>query len=202
MVVYIFGLMVKDYIIRAHVSISNQHILFLRASFHKTSLRYVTKGTFNVVSLTSARIKMPNNMFGILTYWLGPSTILLMAIFLFFYLKKNYWSLADLQRCDDFFYTRKWFSFTYTHIHSFADSLPISFICHKQELGPCRVLVNMKSWCIKFPSSVRSRNVGILSSLATLGVSGGKEFKGHRGGVVSSPRSLLLEAGPTGQHLP
>ena len=36
-----------------------------------------------------------------------------------------YWNIVDLQCCISFRYTAKWFSYTYTNIHSFSDSFPI-----------------------------------------------------------------------------
>ena len=33
-----------------------------------------------------------------------------------------YWGIVDLQCCVNFRYTAKWFSYTYTYIHSFSDS--------------------------------------------------------------------------------
>ena len=39
-----------------------------------------------------------------------------------------YWSIVDLHCCVSFCYTAKWFSYTYTHIHSLLDSFPIEVI--------------------------------------------------------------------------
>ena len=39
-----------------------------------------------------------------------------------------YWSIVDLKCCVSFRYTAKWFSYTYTYIHSFSDSFPIEVI--------------------------------------------------------------------------
>ena len=36
-----------------------------------------------------------------------------------------YWSIVDLQCCVSFRCTPKWFSYTYTYIHSFSDSFSI-----------------------------------------------------------------------------
>ena len=42
------------------------------------------------------------------------------------FFKKNFhWSIVDLQCCVRFGCTAKWFSYTYTYIHSFLDSFPI-----------------------------------------------------------------------------
>ena len=40
------------------------------------------------------------------------------SLFLFFF--KFYWSLVDLQSCDNFCCTTKWFSHAYAHIHSLS----------------------------------------------------------------------------------
>ena len=37
------------------------------------------------------------------------------------------WSIADLQCCDNFCCTTRWFSYTCTHTHSFSDSFPIDY---------------------------------------------------------------------------
>ena len=42
--------------------------------------------------------------------------------------KKSYWGIIDLECCASFCYTAKWFSYTYTYIHSFWDSSPIKII--------------------------------------------------------------------------
>ena len=47
---------------------------------------------------------------------------------LFFYFSKFYWPTDDLHCCDNFCCTTKWFSYTYTHIHSLSDSFPIKII--------------------------------------------------------------------------
>jgi len=44
---------------------------------------------------------------------------------LFFSLIKLYWHIVDLQYCDNFSCTIKWFRYTCTHIHSVSDSFPI-----------------------------------------------------------------------------
>ena len=36
-----------------------------------------------------------------------------------------YWSIVDLQCYLSFRCTEKWFSYTYTYIHSFSDSFPM-----------------------------------------------------------------------------
>ena len=38
---------------------------------------------------------------------------------------KCFWSIVDLQYCDNFCCITKWFSHTYIHIHSLSDSFPI-----------------------------------------------------------------------------
>ena len=38
---------------------------------------------------------------------------------------KFYWIIVDLQCCVSFRCTAKWFSYTYTYIHSFSDPFPI-----------------------------------------------------------------------------
>ena len=53
-----------------------------------------------------------------------PKTHITFIRALFFFLK-FYWSIFDLQYCDNFCYTTNWFSYTYTHIHSFR------FFSHK-----------------------------------------------------------------------
>ena len=42
----------------------------------------------------------------------------------FFHFLKFYWSIVDLQCCDNFHCTTKWSSHTCTHIHSLSDSFP------------------------------------------------------------------------------
>ena len=49
----------------------------------------------------------------------------LFFLFFFFHFLKFYWSVIDLQCCDNFCHTTKWFSYTYAHIHSSSDSFPI-----------------------------------------------------------------------------
>ena len=51
--------------------------------------------------------------------------VCLSVFFFFFHFLKFYWSRVDLQCCDNFCYTTKWFSYTYTHIHSFSGSFPL-----------------------------------------------------------------------------
>ena len=46
----------------------------------------------------------------------------------FFSFFKFYWNRVDLQCCDNFCYTTKWFSYTCIHILSFSDSFPIQAI--------------------------------------------------------------------------
>ena len=57
----------------------------------------------------------------------SPSLPLIFKITWFFYFffifsKKFCGSMVDLQCCDNFCCTTKWFSYTYTHIRSFSDS--------------------------------------------------------------------------------
>ena len=51
------------------------------------------------------------------------------------FFKKFYWSIVDLQCCDNFWITTKWFSYTYTHIHFFS-----RFLSH---IGYHRILHNV-----------------------------------------------------------
>ena len=45
-----------------------------------------------------------------------------------FFFLKFYWSRVDLQYCDNFHCATKWFSYVYTHIHSFSDPFPTKII--------------------------------------------------------------------------
>ena len=51
------------------------------------------------------------------SFWNRYNCIETGAIFFFF---KFYWSGVDLQGCDNFCHTTKWFSYIYIHIHSFG----------------------------------------------------------------------------------
>ena len=42
--------------------------------------------------------------------------------------RKFYWSIIDLQGCDNFCCTAKWFSFTCSHTHCLSDSFPTYII--------------------------------------------------------------------------
>ena len=44
---------------------------------------------------------------------------------IYIYFLKFYWSIVDLQCCVSFRCTAKWFSSTYTYVHSFSDSFLI-----------------------------------------------------------------------------
>ena len=46
-------------------------------------------------------------------------------LFFFYLIFILYWNIVDLQCCVSFRCAAKWFSYTYTYIHSFSDSFPI-----------------------------------------------------------------------------
>ena len=59
-------------------------------------------------------------------WWGGKERIL--YIFFFPHFFKFNWSIVDLQGCDNFCCTTKWFSYTCTHIRSLSDSFPTQII--------------------------------------------------------------------------
>ena len=66
----------------------------------------------------------------------------------FFIICISYWSIVDLQCCVSFRCTAKWFSYTYTYIHSFSNSFPISFL---RAWKHAKILVALWSKKIHYP---------------------------------------------------
>ena len=54
--------------------------------------------------------------------------ILPKKVFNLYYFLKLFWSIIDLQCCDNFCCMKKWFSYTCTCIHSLSDSFPQQII--------------------------------------------------------------------------
>ena len=62
------------------------------------------------------------------TCWATTGSLSLRAGFFKFHFLKFYWSVVDLQGCDNFCCITKWFSYTHMYIHSPSDSFPTQII--------------------------------------------------------------------------
>ena len=60
-----------------------------------------------------------------LTFFSVETSRFIYWFYFFIYILKLYWGIVDLQCVINFYCTTKWFSYMYTHIHSFSDSFPI-----------------------------------------------------------------------------
>lgn len=103
---------------------SGSHLLNLFSKKKKKRLQ--GKGRWNLCSVSLSRVPWGlGNLSGhpLSKRWY-TRIIQVNSLFLFFLFFKMYWSIIDLQCCDNFFCTAKWVSYTCTHIHSFPNSFP------------------------------------------------------------------------------
>ena len=91
------------------------------------SLRFITQFTLTPHPLSPGWPQIPATAlcFPVSDFWLKRKGWNSFFLFFFFFLINFYWSIVALQCCVSFYCMAKLISYTYTHIPTFLDFLPI-----------------------------------------------------------------------------